>query len=426
MNDTYLKNQNISNNIILNKANIISRKKSPLLNKDKNDSYSSSDEDKNETIDNKINDSSFFLGMEELPLPKDNLRNINKSKQINKQISVFKIQKNDNYSRNKNSTKDFPKNNYLTEDRRLTRPISGKIITLPNTENMEDNDENNNEILFINTRATSKDKILSKQTESRFTSSSENKYHIFQRKTVSNGKFNVPYIIGGIKNIPLNNRKNNQFQTTKVIKLSDKNDENNKTMTKNSIKKITDNYKGNNYNTTNNANGLSNINIQLSPQRHISMAEVGKIKNANLEIIENKTMNNVNKRTNTHLRKGKHQDNLGLIQNNVKSLKDSRNNSSKNFEINKTTNNRAEFNFNLPEANNSMNSFSMKKLISSNKVNPVNDNNDSPEKSPRDNKKSDDNRHSIDDDMEENKRMTVPYNFLSDNQKNKKCKLRNN
>ena len=65
MTDSYLENQNISNNIISNKQNNKLHDKKPSLNKDELEIYSSCDEDKNETIDNQINDESLFSNINE-------------------------------------------------------------------------------------------------------------------------------------------------------------------------------------------------------------------------------------------------------------------------------------------------------------------------------------------------------------------------
>ena len=55
--DTYLNDQNISNNIIIKKPNESNKQKRIFISSEKSMSYSSSVDDKNETIDNQINDS---------------------------------------------------------------------------------------------------------------------------------------------------------------------------------------------------------------------------------------------------------------------------------------------------------------------------------------------------------------------------------
>ena len=57
MMDTYLNDQNISNNIIIKKKDETNKYKRIIISSEKSMSYSSSVDDKNETIDNQINDS---------------------------------------------------------------------------------------------------------------------------------------------------------------------------------------------------------------------------------------------------------------------------------------------------------------------------------------------------------------------------------
>ena len=70
---TYLNNQNVSNNIIIQKPDESNKQKRIMISSEKSISYSSSVDDKNETIDNQINDStssfdySDTLRVSELP-----------------------------------------------------------------------------------------------------------------------------------------------------------------------------------------------------------------------------------------------------------------------------------------------------------------------------------------------------------------------
>ena len=57
MMDTYLNDQNISNNIMIKKKDESNKYKRIIISSEKRISYSSSVDDKNETIDNQINDS---------------------------------------------------------------------------------------------------------------------------------------------------------------------------------------------------------------------------------------------------------------------------------------------------------------------------------------------------------------------------------
>ena len=116
----------------------------------------------------------------------------------------------------------------------------------------------------------------------------------------------IRYIVGNNKG-PLNNRNNNQFKTTKIIKIQteNKNDEKpiNKNFTKNNI----------NYYSNNIFNKNTNINIILSPQRHIHMSDVKKTNNQNLEIMEKKIINSRNNSNNKNKKTEKLQKNYGQI-----------------------------------------------------------------------------------------------------------------
>ena len=129
--DSYLQNQNISNNIILNNPNYNPKYKNQINKKDMNESYSSSDEDKNETIDNKFNDSSSSLEIVEVPKPKEDMSNL---QLFNKEYNnMFQIKNHNNSEINLNKNKlhfsEKDKNDKTTQ-RHLSRAISGNIFPL--------------------------------------------------------------------------------------------------------------------------------------------------------------------------------------------------------------------------------------------------------------------------------------------------------
>ena len=125
MTDTYLQNQNISNNIIFNKPKDNIHGKKSLKNKDNNESYSSSNEERNETIDNKINDSSTLLDIEEVPPPDQDIDHLQQFNKENKNIYYINYQnKTNSLSRNKNNVKIMAKKmNSLTSQHHLNRAI---------------------------------------------------------------------------------------------------------------------------------------------------------------------------------------------------------------------------------------------------------------------------------------------------------------
>ena len=67
--DTYLNNQNISNNIIIPNSFDSNKKKKLIPISEKSISYSSSVDDKNETIDNQINDSNSYFDFQDKEIP---------------------------------------------------------------------------------------------------------------------------------------------------------------------------------------------------------------------------------------------------------------------------------------------------------------------------------------------------------------------
>jgi hypothetical protein len=237
MRDNFLNNQNISNNIIVKKPSNNHSKTNKFISNNNIDNYSSSDEDKNETIDNKNNDSSFSLGIEEVPppSPEDNYEHLQKNNYKKPNTSFYNNQNNDNIIRNKSDTNIFTKIiNFLTEDKPLNRVFPKKILPLSNIKNLDL--EINKNCLSAN-RATSGDIIVQKIMENKSNTSRDNEYN-------SEGRLKIPYIIGNNKG-PLNNRNNNQFQTTKIIKIQTENKDEENPINKN-FKKNNINYYSNN------------------------------------------------------------------------------------------------------------------------------------------------------------------------------------
>ena len=219
---TYLNNQNVSNNIIIQKVDDSNKQKRIMISSEKSISYSSSVDDKNETIDNQINDStssfdySDTLRVSELPKKETQETFFEKSKNflgfLGKAVSEFDIF---NLSRKTNINSGILDKNKKNSNLSFKRSISGG-------------------------------KFQERIKKSRFTSSSVNKSNIINRIKASK--------------IPKNN--DNELQNkriTKVIKLSGKEKGINKcNKDKNSIDKLLNKKK--NYKI------CKNININLNPK----------------------------------------------------------------------------------------------------------------------------------------------------------------
>ena len=392
MKNNFFINQNISNNIIVKKPNNNYKKKNQLNNDTDINNNSSSDEDKNVTIDNINNDSIFSLGIEEVPLPEDNYEHHQKYNQQKSNTSFYNSQNNNSVNRNNTKTNFLTRIiNFLTEDKQLNDK------KLPLTTNNS-----------FNAKSSVKgEKIASQLTESKFNSSSEKKNNFIIRNNASAEQLKI---IGRSKGIPLNNRKNNQFQTTKIIKLNEIKDEEkpiNKILTKKN-----DKYKTNSHYATNIFNKNTNINIILSPQRHLKMSGVKKANNLNLEINENIIINNKNN-SNNNIENGKKTENFKLIKNINKKLNNTRYNSSEVFNnINKTVKNKLISNLNLNDVNNTMGSFIKKKIIISNdEMNTSNNYNNTPNSITE--------IGSINNNMENERYTCSSFNFPLDNHKKK-------
>jgi hypothetical protein len=215
MTDSYLQNRNISNNIILNNPNYNPKYQNQIIKKDMNESYTSSDEDKNETIDNKFNDSSSSLDVIEFPKSREDISNIQQfNKKYNNNLHL-KTRNNSEINLNKSNENFFEKdkkNNII--QCHLNRAISGNILPLHKNTNIVLGNININFERIGYKPSTSQERNTLKQAEGRFSSASESKYQFFNRKTFSNG---MPGVQNNIynKNAP-SSQKNNILNKTEV------------------------------------------------------------------------------------------------------------------------------------------------------------------------------------------------------------------
>lgn len=349
MTDSYLQNQNISNNILLNNPNYNQKFQNQINKKDMNENYSSSDEDKNETIDIKFNDSSSSLEIVEVPQQKEDITSF---QQLNKEYNDILQKKNRNNSEinlNKNrlnfSEKDKKDN---TTQRHLNRAISGNILPLhKNTNIVLGNIKINFERAGYKP-SISEERNTLKQTESRFSSSSENKYKFINRKTVSNK-------ISEIKN-NIYNKINPSFQSNNIF-INNKNISKIDKEPKDNIKKINKNNKDNNkYNLTyNNYYGNINSYINLSPTLTNPKDNVKKEIKKNLDDPKNESVKSfINQ--NNNMKERNLNENTKLIINNIKIINSFGNKSPKRNKSNlKQKNiNDSLSNFGLSERNNSL------------------------------------------------------------------------
>ena len=408
MADSYLHNQNISNNIILkNPINNFKGKKS-FKNKDINESYSS-DGEKNETIDiNKLNDSSTSLDIEEVPKVEedlDHLKKFNNEKDINLPEKIPKIA---NRTRNNIKGNIFSNDlNFLTSEPHLTRAISGKIIPLPRTTNVVLGNENKNIDKFGMRRNNSGQNIFEKKTESRFNSSSENKFHFFQRKTVSNSPIE--------NNFSLNQNTNVPFLTAKVIKINpDEEPKDGKKRNRNNINRY---FENKNVGIINNSYTMSNINAKnLSPNNLEKYAKIKKISNNNYNNGENKSLNNINNNSSGENVK----NNVKLVNKNLEE-NNSGSNSSKNNKTMINKNAKVISNFEINEGNKTIGYYTKNKNLSLDKINSQNIiimKNNNHLNSNFQNNISQNNKN-----MNGCERLTVPIKFMNDKDKENHNKI---
>ena len=244
--DTYLNDQNISNNIIIKKPNESNKQKRIFISSEKSMSYSSSVDDKNETIDNQINDSTSSFDYA------DTLR-------------VSEIPK-------KETTENFfeKSKNFLDF---LSKAVSENFdfFNLPRKTNINNIiiDKNRKKSNVSFKRATSGDKIQEKTKKNRLASSSETKNNIINR--IKSSKF-----------LKKNEDNSQNKRMAKVTKLINKENGNNKA---NKNKKITGEVTDRNKNII-----CPNININLSSENSKILTNINNSKNINLK--ENLKLNN--------------------------------------------------------------------------------------------------------------------------------------
>ena len=321
MTDTYLQNQNISNNIIINKSNDHSKFKKSFKKRYSPESLNSSDEEKYETIDNQVNDSTTSLDIEEVPKLEEEIDHIQNFNKEQKQILQLNDKTYGEISRNnksKQSSNDI--NSLTTKSPHLSRAVSWKILPLQMKTNMI---LGNNKNFFENSmeckRTTSNSKITAKQTESRFNSASENKCHFFHRKTVSNG-------LSGQQNIAKKNEfflhKNkipNNF--AKVTKISSETQHKSKIINKIATVKKHDKFKSDiDFQIlNNNFNGNFNKNVKLSPSNNTHQATVTRTTNVNINGVKNIHVD-ILFNSNNNLKEGNMRKNIKIIKNNFTNI----------------------------------------------------------------------------------------------------------
>ena len=244
--DTYLNDQNISNNIIIKKPNESNKQKRIFISSEKSMSYSSSVDDKNETIDNQINDStssfdySDTLRVSEIPKKETTENFFEKSKNFLDFLSKAVSENYDFF----NLPRKTNINNIIIDKNRKKSNVSFK-------------------------RATSGDKIQEKTKKNRLASSSVTKNNIINR--IKSSKF-----------LKKNEDNSQNKRMAKVTKLINKQNGNNKA---NKNKKITGEVTNRNKNII-----CRNININLSSENSKILTNINNSKNINLK--ENLKLNN--------------------------------------------------------------------------------------------------------------------------------------
>ena len=340
MKDSYLNNQNISNNIIINKPNFKFHAKQPSMNRDSLESYTSCDGDKYETIDNRINDSLSSNDFEEMQKQEEDIDHLAKFHKDNNIISDCNKQNKNRNSRNSNKkSNDSSKLNSLTSQNSFNKHISGNILPLPRKTNIIFSNDMKKSENFGYKRSISGDRVTAKQTQSRFSSSSENKYtfaHV--HRIAPNEKLEEREIIYKEIHFPSQNQVNNNImgiQTAKVTKLNQE-PENEKNKEKiNLPNKNFYNYKNNNIQSLTNIHGNHHIKLNLSPNSKNFVFGVKKITTKNSSDKNNEFVKKNNNKSNTIIKSNS--NNIQIQENNkavkiddIKEENKLRNNYSKN------------------------------------------------------------------------------------------------
>ncbi len=323
MKDSYLNNQNISNNIIINKPNFKFHVKQSSMNRDSLESYTSCDGDKYETIDNRINDSLSSNDFEEMRKQEEDIDHLDKfHKDNNITSNCNKQNKNRNSINSNKKSNDSNQLNYLTSQESYNKPILGNILPLPRKTNIIVSNDMKISEKFGYKRSISGDRVTAKKTQSRFSSSSENKYNFahVHRIDAPNEELENREIIYKEIHFPSHNQvKNNNIgiHTAKVTKL-DQEPENKYNENRNLPNKNFYHSKNNNIQSLTNFHGNQNIRLNLSPNNKNHIFGVKKIIKKNSSDKNNKFVKKNNNEINTII---KSNSNNMQIQENNKAVK---------------------------------------------------------------------------------------------------------
>ena len=251
--DTYLNDQNISNNIIIKKKDETNKYKRIIISSEKSMSYSSSVDDKNETIDNQINDStssfdySDTLRVSEIPKKETAENFFEKSKNFLGLLSKAVAENFDFF----NLPRKTNINDIIVDKNKKFQNISYK-------------------------RSTSGGNLRERIKKKRFVSSSENKNKI----------------INHFKASKINNKDNSQNKRiTNVIKLN--NNKGNKIKSKNIKENKDKKIIGKVVKRNKNNIICRNINININSKNSKSLTNLSFSKNINCK--ETNDINNINK-----------------------------------------------------------------------------------------------------------------------------------
>ena len=184
MTDSYLNDQNISNNIQINAQKKKLRPMNSNHKRDSIESYSSSAGDINETIDNRINDSCFSIDIKDLTNPNEDIEHFQKFKKINNNIP-FKRKKPIIEKYKKDKTKIPSKEEKsLTLKHHLAKSESGNLFQFPRKAIIQFGNVKNNVEKIVFKSSISGEKANVKQTQS------QNKTVFFQTDPFSVLPFN--------------------------------------------------------------------------------------------------------------------------------------------------------------------------------------------------------------------------------------------
>ena len=421
MKETYLENQNISNNIVFDKSNNVYKENQQNIEKDNNESDNSYDSDKNETIDNRINDSYFSDIKKEIQLQEVEKDNLQENDEEKNNIHIYNKKNNLNNTRDKNKTlNNLKETNILTD-------IDNNIRTLPMKTNTILSINKKISEKFGNKKTVSGDKINGKQLESRFRIFTEKKNNFPNRISVSNENIRMKNSLAkreiNFKHSSSNNHIiKRPIIIAKVTKLNKEPENENYLENNNILKKKFDNYKNNNYHSLNNIFSNQNINMNLSPQREnyisgVKTIEKNKLFNQEDKFFNYKNNSNYNTNSNNNfsklnLKNNKNDDNqINLERNNFFKIKEK----SKTININKDS----EFDSLLNEG------IEEGEYYSNNNINPMEKNNSQNFRKISLNQQrltnipsKIENNYSINNNTNLSQRLTVSYDPISDRLKN--------